>query len=145
MFENKNTYKCVIRICVGPMHGRIQDFVKGVKLMSTNKKGGPEGGPTFGQKLKILQRGPKRGGVRTPWIPPPCVWYHVCINLLYVSGKGLLFHYVGHCCSVAKFCYCRLSFQKYADDSPYSYPPFKTKSGTYTGKNILSWQAFNAS
>ena len=45
----------------------------GVHLRSTSKKGGggPRGGPTLGPMLKSLHRGPKGGGVRTPWTPPP--------------------------------------------------------------------------
>ena len=39
----------------------------GVHLRSTSRKGG---GPTLGPMLKSLHRGPK-GGVRTPWTPPP--------------------------------------------------------------------------
>ena len=40
----------------------------GVHLRSTSKKRG--GGPTLGPMLKSLHRGPKGGGVRTPWTPP---------------------------------------------------------------------------
>ena len=44
----------------------------GVHLRFPSKRGGgPGGDPTLGPLLKSLHPGPKKGGVRTPWTPPP--------------------------------------------------------------------------
>ena len=52
--------------------GADPGFLKGggVQIRSTSKKGGADGGPILGPMLTSLHRGTK-GGVRTPWTPPP--------------------------------------------------------------------------
>ena len=47
----------------------------GVKIRSTSKKGGPDGGPILGPMLKSLHRGTKGGRpdhrAKNTWTPPP--------------------------------------------------------------------------
>ena len=61
---------------------RPQKIWKTPPLLDIHKRGGP----TLGPMLKSLHRGPKGGGVRTPWTPPldpPLIWisWILCTNL----------------------------------------------------------------
>ena len=67
--------------------GGSRIFERGGSILGLQAKGGARGGPTLGPMLKSLHRGPKGGGIRAPWTPPP--WIRYCnvtrTNCTYVT------------------------------------------------------------